>query len=182
MSTSRRLPDACTSASVVASGQGRCERELRCWRDANAAHAATIFSKFSAPHSTKARSWRMSPQPKVVNRYSRTGWPSVRDSILHFTPTSASWLNMVERLFRDITTERLRRGVFTSVPKLVDAINGTSLTITPPQVVHLDQARSRQPPLNFQTVWNIALAIHRDGLTPLILFQSPGARQIWFAD
>lgn len=124
----------------------------------------------------------MSPQPKVVNRYSRTGWPSVRDSILHFTPTSASWLNMVERLFRDITTERLRRGVFTSVPKLVDAINGTSLTITPPQVVHLDQARSRQPPLNFQTVWNIALAIHRDGLTPLILFQSPGARQIWFAD
>ena len=33
----------------------------------------------------------------------------------HFTPTSASWLNMVERFFRDITTERLRRGVFTSV-------------------------------------------------------------------
>ena len=35
---------------------------------------------------------------------------------MHFTPTSASWLNMVERFFRDITTERLRRGVFTSVP------------------------------------------------------------------
>jgi len=33
---------------------------------------------------------------------------------MHFTP-SASWLNMVERFFRDITTERLRRGVFTSV-------------------------------------------------------------------
>jgi transposase len=30
--------------------------------------------------------------------------------IVHFTPTSASWLNMVERFFRDITTERLRRG------------------------------------------------------------------------
>ncbi|KDP85929.1 hypothetical protein CF70_011030 [Cupriavidus sp. SK-3] len=30
---------------------------------------------------------------------------------------------MVERFFRDITTERLRRGVFTSVPELVDAIN-----------------------------------------------------------
>ena len=43
--------------------------------------------------------------------------------IMHFTPTSASWLNMVERFFRDITTERLRRGVFTSVPELVQAID-----------------------------------------------------------
>ena len=42
---------------------------------------------------------------------------------MHFTPTSASWLNMVERFFRDITTERLRRGVFTSVPELVSAID-----------------------------------------------------------
>ncbi|WP_213954273.1 IS630 family transposase [Variovorax sp. dw_954] len=42
---------------------------------------------------------------------------------MHFTPTSASWLNMVERFFRDITTERLRRGVFTSVPELVQAID-----------------------------------------------------------
>ncbi len=43
--------------------------------------------------------------------------------VMHFTPTSASWLNMVERFFRDITTERLRRGVFTSVPELVEAID-----------------------------------------------------------
>ncbi|EQD75897.1 ISRSO5-transposase protein, partial [mine drainage metagenome] len=42
---------------------------------------------------------------------------------MHFTPTSASWLNMVERFFRDITTERLRRGVFTSVSELVAAID-----------------------------------------------------------
>jgi hypothetical protein len=41
---------------------------------------------------------------------------------MHFTPTSASWLNMVERFFRDITVNRLRRGVFTSVPELVTAI------------------------------------------------------------
>ena len=40
----------------------------------------------------------------------------------HFTPTSASWLNMVERFFRDLTTKRLRRGVFTSVEKLIAAI------------------------------------------------------------
>jgi hypothetical protein len=42
---------------------------------------------------------------------------------MHFTPTSASWLNMVERFFRDITTERLRRGVFTSVAELKAAIH-----------------------------------------------------------
>ena len=42
---------------------------------------------------------------------------------IHFTPTSASWLNMVERFFRDLTCKRLQRGVFTSVPRLIDAIN-----------------------------------------------------------
>jgi len=41
----------------------------------------------------------------------------------HFTPTSASWLNMVERFFRDLTVNRLRRGVFHNVPDLVNAIN-----------------------------------------------------------
>ena len=42
---------------------------------------------------------------------------------MHFTPTSASWLNMVERFFRDLSENRLRRGVFTSVPDLVHAID-----------------------------------------------------------
>lgn len=42
---------------------------------------------------------------------------------MHFTPTSASWLNMVERFFRDITVNRLRRGVFSSVPELIAAID-----------------------------------------------------------
>ena len=40
----------------------------------------------------------------------------------HFTPTSASWLNMVERFFRDMTTNRLKRGVFHSVGNLIAAI------------------------------------------------------------
>ena len=42
---------------------------------------------------------------------------------MHFTPTSASWLNMVERFFRDITDKRIRRGVFKSVAELKTAIN-----------------------------------------------------------
>lgn len=41
---------------------------------------------------------------------------------IHFTPTSASWLNMIERFFRDLTEQQLRRGVFTSVPELVETI------------------------------------------------------------
>ena len=42
---------------------------------------------------------------------------------IHFTPTSASWLNMAERFFRDLTVKRLRRGVFRSVDELVAAID-----------------------------------------------------------
>jgi transposase len=41
---------------------------------------------------------------------------------LHFTPTSSSWLNLVERWFRELTDKALRRGVFHSVPDLVDSI------------------------------------------------------------
>ena len=42
---------------------------------------------------------------------------------LHFTPTSASWLNLVERFFAEITTKRIRRGTFSSVTELKDAIH-----------------------------------------------------------
>lgn len=41
---------------------------------------------------------------------------------IHFTPTSASWLNMVERFFRSLTVDRLRYGVFHSVDDLKQAI------------------------------------------------------------
>jgi transposase len=41
---------------------------------------------------------------------------------LHFTPTSSSWLNLVERWFKHLTDRRLRRGIFTSVPALIEAI------------------------------------------------------------
>jgi transposase len=41
---------------------------------------------------------------------------------LHFTPTSSSWLNLVERFFADITAKAIRRGVFHSVHDLINAI------------------------------------------------------------
>jgi hypothetical protein len=42
---------------------------------------------------------------------------------LHFTPTSASWLNQVERFFAEITSNAIRRGVFKSVPELEATID-----------------------------------------------------------
>lgn len=66
----------------------------------------------------------------IADNYATHKHPAVQEwlakhprFVMHFTPTSASWLNMVERFFRDITTERLRRGVFTSIPELVAAID-----------------------------------------------------------
>ncbi len=65
----------------------------------------------------------------ICDNYATHKHPTVRGWVakhprfhVHFTPTSASWLNMVERFFRDITTERLRRGVFRSLPELTSAI------------------------------------------------------------
>jgi len=41
----------------------------------------------------------------------------------HYTPTSSSWLNLIERWFREITDKRIRRGTFHSVAELIEAIN-----------------------------------------------------------
>lgn len=66
----------------------------------------------------------------IVDNYATHKHPAVQSWLakhsrfhMHFTPTSASWLNMVERFFRDITDKRIRRGVFNSVSELVTAIN-----------------------------------------------------------
>ncbi len=41
---------------------------------------------------------------------------------MHFIPTSSSWLNVIERFFRDLDCRRLKRGVFRNVPQLINAI------------------------------------------------------------
>lgn len=43
--------------------------------------------------------------------------------IMHFTPTGSSWMNLVERFFRDLTEDVVREGSFGSVPELVCAMN-----------------------------------------------------------
>jgi len=66
----------------------------------------------------------------VIDNYSPHKHPAVQRWMnrhprfhVHFTPTSASWLNMVERFFRDLTQKQLRRGVFHSIPDLLDTID-----------------------------------------------------------
>ncbi len=52
-----------------------------------------------------------------------TAWLAKHPRVqLHFTPTSSSWLNLVERFFAEITDKRIRRGVFKSVAELEAAI------------------------------------------------------------
>jgi len=46
-----------------------------------------------------------------------------RWGLVIFTPTSASWLNMIERFFRDLSEKALKRGIFYNVDDLVGAIN-----------------------------------------------------------
>ena len=65
----------------------------------------------------------------IVDNYATHKHPKVKAWLskhprlhLHFTPTSSSWLNLVERFFALITQERIRRGAFTSVPDLESAI------------------------------------------------------------
>ena len=69
------------------------------------------------------------PLHLILDNYATHKQPKVRAWLekhprftLHFTPTSASWLNLVERWFRELTEKRVRRGSFQSVPELIAAI------------------------------------------------------------
>ncbi len=65
----------------------------------------------------------------IVDNYATHKHPAVRRWLskhprfhMHFTPISASWLNLIERFFSELTTKRIRRGIFRSVPDLIRAI------------------------------------------------------------
>jgi transposase len=65
----------------------------------------------------------------IVDNYSTHKHPKVKAWLkhhprfhMHFVPTSSSWLNMVERWFRELTDKQIRRGVFKSVADLIAAI------------------------------------------------------------
>lgn len=65
----------------------------------------------------------------VADNYSTHKHPNVKKWLesharftMHFIPTSSSWLNVIERFFRDLDGKRLRRGIFKSVSALIKAI------------------------------------------------------------
>jgi len=65
----------------------------------------------------------------IVDNYATHKHPKVKSWLkrhprfhLHFIPTASSWLNLVERWFRELTDKRVRRGTFHSVPELIEAI------------------------------------------------------------
>ncbi len=65
----------------------------------------------------------------ILDNYATHNHPNVRAWLakhprfeLHFTPTSSSWLNMVEIFFSKLTDKAIRRGIFHTVPDLIDAI------------------------------------------------------------
>jgi transposase len=65
----------------------------------------------------------------ILDNYAAHNHPNVKTWLakhprfaLHFTPTSSSWLNMVEIFFGRLSDKAIRRGIFHSVPDLIDAI------------------------------------------------------------
>lgn len=65
----------------------------------------------------------------IVDNYNTHKHPKVKSWLrrhkrfhIHFIPTSSSWMNLVERFFRDLTERRIRRGAFGSVEQLTSAI------------------------------------------------------------
>ena len=65
----------------------------------------------------------------IIDNYATHKHPKVKAWLkrlprfnLHFTPTSSSWINLVERFFRDLSEDVVREGSFTSTVELTDAI------------------------------------------------------------
>jgi hypothetical protein len=65
----------------------------------------------------------------IVDNYQTHKHPKVRSWLkrhprfhVHFIPTSSSWLNLIERWFRELTDKRIRRGAFKSVPQLIQVV------------------------------------------------------------
>ena len=67
-----------------------------------------VLDNLSAHKAPEVRAWLSKPRQRRWH--------------LHFTPTSSSWLNLVEGWFRELTQKRLRRGSFSSLEHLTEAI------------------------------------------------------------
>ncbi len=84
--------------------------------------------------------------PKVKEWIERRKAHGLERIVLHFTPTSSSWMNLVERFFRDLTVDCVSDGSFGSVRELASAIE-TYLQERDlnPGALHLESSRSGDP-------------------------------------
>lgn len=100
---------------------GECHRRHRHQEFVKFLHTVDEVIKATEPDGTQVHI--------VMDNYATHKTPRVKRWLqqhpeyhVHFTPTGASWLNQVERVFADLTSKQLRRGVFRSVASLEKAI------------------------------------------------------------
>lgn len=100
---------------------GECYRQHRQQEFIKFLHTVDRTIKATQPKDTSVHI--------VMDNYATHKTPRVKRWLLqhpeyhvHFTPTSASWINQIERVFADLTAKQLRRGVFTSVASLEKTI------------------------------------------------------------
>ncbi len=98
-------------------------------RVTDACYGQPRHEEFLAFLSNVARAYPRREPHVVVDNYATHKHPDVeawlakhRRITLHFTPTSASWLNLVEVFFSIISRQAIRRGSFASVKELMEAI------------------------------------------------------------
>ena len=127
VATGKITADACYA-------RHRHQEFLRFLKKVAAAHPGVqlhvVLDNYGTHKHPEVRRWLARPENQRVT--------------LHFTPTSCSWLNMVEIFFGIITRQAIRRGTFrsvkdltTAIGKFIDAYNDRC------QPVHLDQGRRR---------------------------------------
>ena len=107
----------------------------------------------------------------ILDNYATHKHPNVKKWLakhprfhLHFTPTSSSWANMVERFFGKLTDKAIRRGVFHSVPDLIAAIEA-----------YLHAHNENPTPFVWTTTAEQILAKVRRGRVTLDAITNPGA-------
>jgi transposase len=75
-----------------------------------------ILDNYSTHKHPKVQAWLKTRNQQQLQTQGRDRW------VLHFTPTSSSWMNLVERFFRDVTQDAIRDGSFSSLKELSTAI------------------------------------------------------------
>ena len=118
--TNATAPPACSRLSTWPA--------VTCWANFIVVIVPASFADFSIPsNATCPQNSRCTSSWTTTARKTQgiRRWLAKRPRFhLHFTPTSASWLNLVERWFAELTEKQIRRGIHRSTRELEHAIRG----------------------------------------------------------